>query len=94
MALRLNEGGAFPSAAFHPVFGRREINDEFPASTFGLDWFNTAEEADMHRTETEAQIVVHHNQSIKVADAIATNGVVRNSVVASAKHDEGKPEPL
>ena len=94
MALRLEDGGKFPSVAFHPVFGRQEISDANAGAALGPDWFNTAEEADMHRTETEAQMVVHQNRDIKVADAVASDGVVRNSVAATESLDAGKPEPL
>lgn len=86
--------GGFPSAAFHPVYGRRDIKDANEAVGLDKDWFNTAEEADMHRTEREAQMVVHQNRDVKVADAVATAGVVRNSVAATENIAAGRPEPL
>lgn len=86
--------GGFPTVAFHPVYGKRELKDANEAVGLDSDWFNTAEEADMHRTEREAQMVVHQNRDLKVADAIETNGVVRNSVAATENVNAGRPEPL
>ncbi len=86
--------GGFPTVAYHPVYGRRELKDANEAVGLNSDWFNTAEEADLHRTEREAQMVVHQNRDVKVGDAVATSGVVRNSVAAQENVDAGRPEPL
>lgn len=86
--------GGFPSAAYHPVFGKRDLTDANEAVKLNADWFNTAEEADMHRTETEAQMVVHQNRDVKVGDAVVSDGVVRNSVAADANFKAGNAEPL
>lgn len=86
--------GGFPTAAFHPVYGRRDIKDANDAVGLSSDWFNTAEEADMHRTEREAQMVVHQNRDVKVADAVSSDGVVRNSVAATESLNAGRAEPL
>ena len=86
--------GGFPSTVYHPIFGARPLTDANHATTLGPDWFNTAEEADLHRTETEAQVVVHNNRTIKTDALIESQGVVRNSVAATESLNAGKPEPL
>ena len=86
--------GGFPSTVYHPVLGARTLTDANEATTLNSDWFNTAEEADMHRTETEAQMAVHKNQTVKAAEMAADAEVVRNSVAADASLKAGFPEPL
>ena len=72
--------GTFPSVAYHPVFGARPLKDANEVMSLGPDWFNTAEEADMHRTQAEAEMVTHNNTSLLVKDGMETGSVVRNSV--------------
>lgn len=92
--IRMNDDGSLPTRVFHPVFGAKEITDANDIKKLSIDYFNTAEEADMHRTETEAQMVVHQNRDLKVADALASDGVVRNSVAAHESKLSGANEPL
>lgn len=100
----------FPKAKYHPVYGLRTVNDpnEEAALQPPHNWFDTAEEADMHRTDREAQQVVHYNTRVRVDaatsdagqamadDPVVTGqaGVVRNSVTATESLKAGNPEPL
>ncbi len=84
----------FPRKVYHPIFGEREITDANEASKLNQDWFDTAELADMARTHTEAMVVMHHNQSVKVNDALETDAVARNSVAADLSKKSGAAEPL
>ena len=99
----------YPVTKYHPVFGRKDANDPNDAATFFTpphNWFDTAGEADMHRTDREAQQVILHNLNTKVADKVALvngedlpskadrGGIVRNSVQAQESVDAGKVEPL
>ena len=95
--------GGFPSTVFHPVLGARSLKDANEAVGLGPDWFNTAEEADLHRTDTEAQMAIHKNRAVKVSDLEALEEgqheddrltVVRNSVAADASFKQGNAEPL
>lgn len=90
----------FPKTKYHPVLGAKTAND--PNESAGLfqpehDWFDTPGEADMHRTEREAQLVIHHNTRAKL-DGIAEhqddNAPVRLSVQAQESMDAGKIEPV
>ena len=47
--------GTFPDVVYHPVFGARTMRDANEVVVLGPDWFNTAEEADLHRTQAEAE---------------------------------------
>lgn len=104
----------YPKTKYHPVYGARtakDPNDEAVAFTGPPhNWFDTAGEADTHRTDREAQMVVHNNQRVKVdaafgraenaehetdpAVAAGDAGVVRNSVQATESVKAGKVEPL
>lgn len=66
----------FPKAKFHPVYGQRMVNDpnEEAALLPRHNWFDSAEEADIHRTDREAQQVVHFNRSTKVNASLAAAG--------------------
>lgn len=97
-----------PTTVYHPIHGARVITDFNDIGTLGPDWFSTAEEADMHRTWTEAKVAMHYNQAVKAAtlagqepptdpepgDASKPQGVVRNSVAAQESLDAGNAEPL
>lgn len=72
--------GGFPLVVYHPVHGAYELKDANEAVTLGADWFNTPEDADMHRTEAEALLVVHNHNSLKVKESAELGAVVRNSV--------------
>lgn len=99
----------YPKIKYHPVKGAVTIEDpnEEAALSPPHDYFDTAGEADAHRTEREAQQVIHHNTSVKVAakldgksvdlnDPMAngTGGVVRNSVQATESLNATGAEPL
>ena len=74
----------FPKTIYHPVQGAVTVKDAEEAAkvvTVPTDWFATAAEADAHRTENEAQVVIHYgrrDQVQKWQDAGA--GVVHHSV--------------
>lgn len=74
----------FPRTVYHPVQGAVVLEDAEHAAkvvTVPTDWFATAAEADAHRTENEAQVVMHNGrrgQVKKWEDAGA--GVVHHSV--------------
>ena len=72
--------GTFPDVVYHPVFGARTMRDANEVVVLGPDWFNTAEEADLHRTQAEAELVTHNNTSLLVKDGTEVGPVVRNSV--------------
>lgn len=102
----------FPLVKYHPVYGARSANDPNEAATMfqpSHDWFATAEEADMHRTDREAQQVIHYNRQLKVDSKVAAvngdepapltgegapKGIVRNSVAATESLNAGNAEPL
>ena len=112
---RINPGAptgfaGFPKTKYHPVYGARAINDPNEEAALpqpARNWFDTAEEADAHRTEREAQQVIHNNARVRVDAALAGDdhdpnspavrgeaGVVRNSVSATESLKSGTPEPL
>jgi hypothetical protein len=101
----------FPKTKFHPVYGAREVKD--PNEEAGLtqplrNWFDTAAEADAHRTQREAEQVAHYNNRVKVDGAMKEDGtadlsdpavmgdagIVRNSVSATESLKSGFGEPL
>jgi hypothetical protein len=58
----------YPGTLYHPVLGARYVNDSNEANELpgpAHNWWPTAEEADMHRTDLEAQEVIHHARSWK-----------------------------
>jgi hypothetical protein len=60
----------FPQTKFHPVHGKRVVNDPNEAASLpgpAHNWFDTAGEADMHRTDLEAQEVIHNARRVKLA---------------------------
>lgn len=90
----------FPKTKYHPVLGAKAAKDPNEAASLFQpehDWFDTAGEADMHRTDREAQLVLHHNTRAKL-DGIAAmqdkNAPVRLSVQAQESMDAGKIEPV
>lgn len=100
----------YPKTLYHPVYGARSAADPNEEANFpGLrrNWFDTAAEADAHRTDSEAQQVIHNNRSVKVTAALNGDdhdpthpsvrgeaGVVRNSVSATESMKAGFAEPL
>lgn len=102
----------FPQTKYHPVYGARAVNDPNEAATIFQpphNWFDTAAEADAHRTDREAQEVIHYNTRLKVDANVALNnggeaipltgddaakGIVRNSVAAQESIDAGNAEPI
>jgi hypothetical protein len=70
----------YPKTVYNPRTGARVVNDpneeaQLPGPKH--NWFATAEEADMHRTDNEAMDVVSHNRRVKVDAALsaaANNG--------------------
>lgn len=99
----------YPKFKYHPVLGAIEVKDpnEMAALQPPHDYFDTAEEADMHRTDREAGQVIAHNVGVKVQAKLAgkpvdlsdpvqagSAGVVRNSVAATENLKAGGSEPL
>jgi len=90
----------FPQTKYNPVLGAKTANDPNEAASLFQpehDWFNTPGEADMHRTEREAAVVMHHNTSRKVAGVLEAqdgNTPVRNSVQSQEARDAGNAEPI
>jgi hypothetical protein len=102
----------YPMTKYHPVYGAKSVNDPNEgATTFqpAYNWFDSAAEADAHRTDREAQEVIHYNARAKVDTLVAVNnggeaipttgdnapeGIVRNSVQAQEAIDAGKVEPI
>lgn len=90
----------YPKTMYNPVLGGRTANDPNEAASLFQpegQWFNTAAEADMHRTEREAQMVIHQNTRDKLEGmAQAQDGAapVRNSVQAQESINAGNPEPV
>lgn len=104
----------YPKTKYHPVYGARTAKDPNDEATVFTppphNWFDTAGEADAHRTDREAQMVVHNNRRVKVDAALARQenadhetdravatgdaGVVRNSVAATESVKSGNVEPL
>ena len=65
----LEQALTFPKTVYHPVFGARTVNNtdevnELPQPLY--NWWPTAGEADMHRTDLEAQEVIHHARRYKL----------------------------
>lgn len=87
----------FPKIKYHPVHGRVMVNDPNEEASLSppTDYFDTPEEADMHRTATEAMTTHAANESAKLAaHADAGHQVVRNSVQADESLRRGNAEPL
>ena len=90
----------FPKTKYHPVLGAKAANDPNEAASLFQpehDWFDTPGEADMHRTDREAQLVIHHNTRAKldgIAEKQDENAPVRLSVQAQESMDAGNIEPV
>ena len=82
---------------YHPVHGAvivKDANEEASLSP-RTDYFNTPEEADMHRTATEAWTTYAFNQAEKLrTHAEAGHQVVRNSVQSDMSLRSGAAVPL
>jgi len=67
----------FPITRYHPVLGKRtaDTHDDLDRVFVGPEhnWFETPEEADMHRTAAEAAMVLHNSTRMRV-DTIASEG--------------------
>lgn len=100
----------YPQTKYHPMLGARTVND--PNEAHGLpgpahNWFDTPGEADMHRTDLEAQEVIHNARRVKLEGHVATvrgeeppppptednPNVVRLSVQAEENLGRGAVEP-
>jgi hypothetical protein len=55
----------FPSTWYHPIYGARQIDTYEDFQKLDQDWRATAAEADKDRTQTEAQVVMNHNEQVK-----------------------------
>ena len=90
----------FPKTKYNPVFGALTAADPNEAASVFQpthDWFDTPGEADMHRTDREAGMVVHQNMRDKLDGmAAAQDGrkPVRLSVQAHESMAAGGLEPV
>ena len=90
----------YPLTKYNPVLGARTAKDPNEAASLFQpehDWWPTAGEADMHRTDREAGMVVHQNMRDKISGlAEAQDGAtpVRLSVQAQESMDAGAAEPV
>ena len=86
----------YPKVLFHPVYGGVTVEDgnqEAALYPRGA-WFNSAAEADMARTHTEAVLVYQRNQADKLRQLEEMNRqVVRNSAQAdeALRGNQGQP---
>jgi hypothetical protein len=74
----------FPSVWYHPVYGAREIASYDDYLELDQDWRQTAAEADKDRTETEARVVMNHNEQVKRA-------MVLQAAEERGKTQQGRP---
>lgn len=87
----------FPKTKYHPVHGRVVVNDPNEEASLSppTDYFDTPEEADMHRTATEAWTTHAANMRAKLnVHDEAGHEIVRNSVQADESIRSGGAEPL
>lgn len=99
----------YPKDRFHPVYGKVTFanpTDELRQCVPAHNWFDTAEQADAHRTDREAQDVIHYNRRVRANGALTDGvaeydpevtgeaGIVRNSVAATESLKAGNAEPL
>jgi hypothetical protein len=62
---RGNKLPTFPSTWYHPIYGARQVESYEDFQKLDNDWRETAGVADMDRTETEARVVMNHNEQVK-----------------------------
>jgi hypothetical protein len=84
----------FPKHKWHPVHGKKTVNDPNEEADLDRNWFDSPEAADAARTDREAGIVVHKNERVNLEEHEQRHGVVRNSVQAQESRDAGNLEPL
>jgi hypothetical protein len=94
----------YPLTLFHPVLGGVTAQDQDTALRVFQphhDWFLTAAEADAHRTDREAQMVIHNTRRMQVDDmATAYDAVASGDPDANAKlveahqKEEGDDSPV
>lgn len=75
----------YPLTLYHPVFGAVTVDNQEDALKIFVpphDWHQTAAEADAHRTDREAQMVIHNTRRMQVDDMAA-----RYDAVASGDPD-------
>jgi hypothetical protein len=67
----------FPFVKYHPVLGERTAHKQEDLDKVFVgpehDWFDTPQEADMHRTAREAAMVLHNSTRMRV-DTIVAQG--------------------
>ena len=92
----------YPLTLYHPVLGAVTVDNQDDAlKTFvpHHDWFHTAAEADAHRTDREAMMVIHNTRRMQV-DAMAGSDVHKDvapetgTVVHSVSHTEDSVKPM
>ena len=86
----------FPATFYHPVHGAVTVADADEAQKLqpATDWFATAAEADAHRTENEAAIVIHNARRGQITGHEQSDfpGVVKHSVTHQETIDRTKEE--
>jgi hypothetical protein len=82
----------FPSTWYHPIYGARQIDSYEDFQKLDQDWRATAAEADKDRTETEAQVVMNHNQQVKreMVLSAAQDSQQQGAEGAQPKGEEGE----
>lgn len=94
IATSFNLTQGFPTAVFHPVYGRREV-DSFEAIKqlpgVMTDWFRTADDADMARTQPEADAVLLNNTFMRVQEHAAATAKEGGASAAGGKPDAPAP---
>ena len=92
----------YPLTLYHPVLGAVTVDNQDDALRVFVparDWFHTAEEADAHRTDREAMMVIHNTRRMEV-DQMAGGDVHKDvapdtgTVVHSVQHTENWVKPM
>jgi hypothetical protein len=80
----------FPSTWYHPIYGARQIDTYEDFQKLDQDWRATAAEADKDRTETEAAVVMNHNQQVKREMVLSAASAGEKLAGASPPGKEGE----
>jgi hypothetical protein len=80
----------FPTKKYHPIYGAREIANFEDFQKLDLDWRDTAAEADKDRTETEARVVMNHNEQCKREMILNADGGQAGAQPKEGKEGEGE----
>jgi hypothetical protein len=98
----------FPMTKYHPVLGARTVDKHEDLDKVFVgpdrDWHDTPEEADQHRTQREAEMVMHNSTRMRIEDMIGRADAPEEhdpvevldigTVVDSATHHERVVKPM